>query len=115
MTRVRTEGGAAALLSVVMAGVLVVVGGALAVLAAVVVDHRNAQAGADLAALAAASTLTRGGDACDAAARVAVANGARLASCEVVGSAVLVAVSVRGPHWRHLVADLEARARAGPG
>ena len=45
---------------------------ALAVVSAVFVAHRTAQAAADLAALAAAETLRTGGDACQVAEEVAV-------------------------------------------
>ncbi|TNM38719.1 hypothetical protein FHP29_15520 [Nocardioides albidus] len=97
-----------------MAGVLLLVGAATGVVGAIVVAHRRAQAAADLAALAAATTLGRAGDACTAAAEVARDNGAALTTCQVEGSDVLVEVSVAGPRWLGQDEDLGARARAGP-
>jgi secretion/DNA translocation related TadE-like protein len=96
-----------------MAGVLMLVGAALAVATAMVVAHRAAQSAADLSALAGARAVAQGRDGCASAARVAEANGARLTSCDVGVSAVEVTVVVSGPHWLGQRADLEARARAG--
>ena len=111
MTRDR---GAASLLAVSLVGVLLMVGVALGVLAAVVNAHRTAQAAADLAALAAAVALQHGEEACPAGGRVAAANGARLTGCQVTGDEVLVEATVRGPRWFGLAADPVGRARAGP-
>ena len=72
-----SERGAATVLAVALSGVLLLLGSALAVMAAMVADHRRAQASADLAALGGATALARGHDACAAAARVAQANGGR--------------------------------------
>lgn len=110
------ERGAATVVAVAMAGVLLLLGAALCVVAAIVADLRRAQSAADLAALAGAAEVARGGaDGCVTAARVAVANGALLASCLVVGSEVTVSATVKGPAWRDLVAELDGHARAGPG
>jgi secretion/DNA translocation related TadE-like protein len=101
---------AAALLGLV---VLVVLAG-IARGVAVVARHQTETA-ADLSALAAAGVAGTGqGDACDAAARVAVANGAWLADCRLSGSVVEVTVQktlTAGRLGRYRVA---ARARAGP-
>jgi secretion/DNA translocation related TadE-like protein len=113
--RCASERGAATVLAVALSGLLLLLGSVLAVMAALVADHRRAQASADLAALGAATAHARGQDACAAAARVAQANGGILRSCAVIGADVEVAVSVSGPRWRTFVADLEGRARAGPG
>ena len=110
-----SERGAATVLAVALAGLLLVLGGALAMVAALIADHRRAQASADLAALSGATALARGQDACAAAARVAQANDGLLGSCVVSGLVVEVSVSVPGPRWRTWVADLEGHARAGPG
>ncbi|WP_193611101.1 Rv3654c family TadE-like protein [Nocardioides lijunqiniae] len=110
----RGEGGAATLFAVSCLAVLLMLGAALGVVAAVVVAHRQAQAAADLSALAGAEVLGRGRDPCAAAAQVAAANGARLAACTVTGRDVLVEVVVAGPHWLGQQADPSARARAGP-
>lgn len=121
MTTARPDGqrGAATLLAVAMAGVLLLVGAATGVVGALVVAHRRAQAAADLAALAAAASLAGRGSGplrapCDVAGQVARANGARLGSCQVDGWEVLVEVRVTGPRWLGQDQDLAAAARAGP-
>ena len=96
-----------------MIGVLLLVTGALGVVGAMVVDHRRAQAAADLAALAGASATARGEHECAAAGEVAERNGAHLQECSVAGQAVTVVVTVRGPRWLGQQHDLEATARAG--
>lgn len=111
----RSTRGAATVLVVALTGVLLLLGTALGVVAGMITDHRRAQAAADLAALAGASTAADGGDACGAAAAVADANGAVLATCAVEGRDVRVQVTVAGPRWRGWGEDLEAEARAGPG
>ena len=109
-----TERGAATLFAVACLGLLLLLGAALGVVAAMVRAHRTAQAAADLAALAAAAEAGRGGDVCAAAARTATANGAHLDECAPDGRVVTVRVTVPGPHWLGQTADLEAEARAGP-
>ena len=111
MTR---ERGAASLLVVSFAGVLLLVGCALGVVAAMVADHRRAASAADLAALGGAAALQRGDDGCAAATSLATANGARLVSCGVEGADVVVSVEVTGPRWLGQEGDLVGRARAGP-
>jgi secretion/DNA translocation related TadE-like protein len=108
------ERGAATVLVTAVLGLLVLVGGALGVVAALVVGHRGAQSAADLAALTGAVTMRRGGDACVAASEAAVANGAVMTQCEVLGSDVRVSVRVTGPRWLGQQGDLDAEARAGP-
>jgi secretion/DNA translocation related TadE-like protein len=78
-----------------------------------VLAHRRAQVAADLAALAGASALQGGADPCVAAERIAVRHAARLTSCVVDGSDVLVSTGVR-LDARLGGAELPARARAGP-
>ena len=114
MTVSRDQAGAATLLAVAMAGVLMVVGAALAVVGAMVVAHRQAQASADLAALAGATTAAQGGDACQAARDVARLNDGTVVACAVDGGTVTVEVRVPGPRWLGQQADLAAWARAGP-
>jgi secretion/DNA translocation related TadE-like protein len=108
------EGGAASLFAVACLSVLVLVGSALGVVAAMVHAHRVAQSAADLAALAAAAEAAEGGDACAAAGRIAAANGAGLDACQVTGGDVEVVVMVDGPRWLGQSGDLVAEARAGP-
>ncbi|WP_426242841.1 Rv3654c family TadE-like protein [Nocardioides sp. LHG3406-4] len=110
----RDERGSASVLVVTVAGVLVLVALALSAVAGMIGAHRRAQSAADLAALAAADALSRGGDGCVVAGAVAQANGAALASCRVEGADVWVEVRVRGPDWRGAGRDHVARARAGP-
>jgi secretion/DNA translocation related TadE-like protein len=95
--------------------VLLLLGAALGVVAAMVRAHRSAQAAADLAALSAATAIGGGRDPCLAGAGTAEANDARLISCTVAGREVTVRVSVTGPRWLGQAADLSAEARAGPG
>jgi secretion/DNA translocation related TadE-like protein len=111
----RDEHGAASLVAVALMSVLLLVGAALGVVAAMVWAHRTAQSAADLSALAGATGLQEGADACGGAARIAGANHARLTSCQVQGEQVVVEVIVPGPRWLGQDADLSAQARAGPG
>lgn len=111
----RTERGSATVLVLVFAAVLLLVGCALGVVAAMVHAHRVAQSGADLAALSAARALSLGGDPCVEAGRIAAADGVRVVGCQVDGATVTVTVTAAGPHWLGQVADLSAQARAGPG
>jgi secretion/DNA translocation related TadE-like protein len=110
--RSRRDDGAATVLVVAMAGVLMFVAAGLAAVAGLVTAQRHAQAAADLAALGGADDAAA---ACDAAARVAAANAASLDRCQVVGREVTVTVSVPGPEvsWRDV--RVSAEARAGPG
>jgi secretion/DNA translocation related TadE-like protein len=94
----------AALASVTLAGVQIG--------SAVVARHR-AQAGADMAALAAAMWLPQGADsACRQAAAVSRAMGAALRGCDIDELDVVVAVDVAT--GRLLGGRAHAAARAGP-
>ncbi len=106
--------GAATVVAIAFLGVLLLVGMALAVVAAMVVAHRTAQGAADLAALAGAQEAVVGGDGCARAAVVAEANGARLVACRVSGAEVRVRVEVDGPRVLGRADDFAAEARAGP-
>ena len=110
----RSDEGSVSLLVVACVGVLLLLGAALGVVGAMVRAHREAQAAADLAALAVASAVADGGDPCASGSGVAAANGGRLLACEVVGRTATVRVEVPGPHWLGQEADLAAEARAGP-
>lgn len=112
--RARTSRGAATVLVTACLGVVLVVGCALAVVAAMFSAHRSAQAAADLAALAGATAAQRGAEPCTAADATAVDNGARLLRCTVVGDDVTVEVEVPGPRWLGQPHDMSAAARAGP-
>ena len=113
----RGERGAATVLVLAMAGVLLVVALAVALAEGLVVGHRRAQAAADLAALAGAGAAARGEDPCAAAGAVSVANGAALTACSTVGGDVTVEVrvAVAVPALVGGEAELTGRARAGPG
>ena len=112
--RRRRERGASTLVVVSLAGLLLWVGAALGVVAAMVSAHRTAQAAADLAAISGATRLADGGDACAEADAVATANGGSLTACAVDGRDVRVSVEVAGPRWLGQTGDLTAEARAGP-
>ena len=100
----------AALALVVMTACALVV---MSFTAAAAAHHRAASA-ADLAALAAAQSLQRGGDSCADAALIAHRNGATLTSCRVEAEDVIVEVSVDGPTAFGRRWTLDAAARAGP-
>lgn len=108
------ERGSATLLAVAFLGVVVLLGAALGVVAAMLHAHRVAQSAADLTALAAARAQADGRDPCGAGAAIALANGAVLDRCVVDGSGVLVQVTVPGPRWLGQSHDLTGQARAGP-
>ena len=108
------ERGSATVMVVAFAGVLLLVGSALGVVATMVHRHRLAQSAADLAALAGAVDVRDGGNGCSTASRVAGDNHAVMVACRVTGREVLVAVRVRGPRWLGQPHDLGAEARAGP-
>jgi secretion/DNA translocation related TadE-like protein len=116
VTRARRRGelGAGSVLAVAMMGLLVTVTVAAAGLVGVVATHRIAQSAADLAALAGASALQDGADACDRAAAVAERNRATLTGCEVSGWDVAVVVTADTARLPGGMLDLSARGRAGP-
>lgn len=110
----RGESGLATVVGVALAGLLVTVAVAAAAVAALVDAHRRAESAADLAALAGGGALVGGSDPCAAAARIALRNDARLDSCQVQGSSVVVQVTVSGPALPGMRTRLTGRARAGP-
>lgn len=114
MTRPDDEG-AATVLVVAMAGMLLFVLIALSAVTGLVTAQRRAQGAADLAALAAATVAMTGGDPCAQAARISAANDAILESCSDAHGDVLVQVRVSGPVWSGRAVHVSARARAGPG
>jgi secretion/DNA translocation related TadE-like protein len=112
--RRRDEHGSSTLFAVSCLAVLLVLGAALGVVAAMVHAHRVAQSAADLSALAAADAVGTGRDPCAVGAAIAAANQARVTSCRVGGREASVRVLVSGPGWLGQTGDLEAEARAGP-
>jgi secretion/DNA translocation related TadE-like protein len=96
-----------------MIGLLVTVTVGTSGAVGVVAGHRRAQSAADLSALAGATTLQNGGDACQRASVIAGRNGAELQRCQVDGAEVVIVVS-RSVRLPALPMLLKARARAGP-
>ena len=97
-----------------MAGVLFLLTLVLTAVAGLVVAQREAQGIADLAALAAASTVGDGADGCAAARHIAAQSGAGVRACAVEGWTVLLEVEVAGPRWAGRLVRVGAEARAGP-
>jgi secretion/DNA translocation related TadE-like protein len=94
--------------------VLLAITGLAVQLGAGALARQRAETGADLAALAGAAKVLQGPDTvCASVVRVAVANGADVQSCSVVGTDVLVTVTARA--GTGLFAGIgTGRARAGP-
>jgi secretion/DNA translocation related TadE-like protein len=109
------ERGSAAVLAVVLIGVLVTVAVLLAAVGGAVVDQRRVGAAADLGALAGASAAQRGDDPCTAARAVVRDNHARLAACAVAGEVVTVHTDRRTRPVLGLRVTVASQARAGPG
>lgn len=87
----------------------------LTALGSVAVARHRAAAAADLAALAAASAVLEGApEACARAQVVAIAQGARLASCALTGAVADVVVEVGPPGRLGALGTARVRARAGP-
>jgi secretion/DNA translocation related TadE-like protein len=106
--------GSASLLVLVHLGVLLLLACALATVSALVVAHRQAQAAADLAALAGARAIVGGDAGCRAAAMIARSNDGTLRGCRSDGVEVVVHVSVPAPRWAVVLPDPVGHARAGP-
>ncbi|RNL62191.1 hypothetical protein EFK50_10360 [Nocardioides marmoriginsengisoli] len=81
---------------------------------ALIVGHRQAQAAADLAALAGAGAVTTGADPCEVARKVAGRNGATAVTCTTSGPVVTVEAVIRMPPVLG-GREVGGRARAGPG
>lgn len=110
----RDERGSGSVLVVALTAVVLLLGLAAAFVTATVAAHRKAQAAADLAAVAGATVLQRGGEPCAGAAVIAEANGAAVTSCGVIGGDVRVQVALDGPALAGYGWRLTGRARAGP-
>ena len=98
----------------VIASLLILTISGLLLASAVLASHR-ARAAADLAGLAAAGVLMRGGPgaaACDLAAQVAAMNHGRIEDCSALGTEVRLRVVV--PAGLKGVGVATARSRAGP-
>lgn len=115
MTLVRDERGSATAWAVPFLGVLALLTVLLAGVGAALVTVRQAQAAADLAALAGATAHAAGGVACDEVVRVAGRNGTQVDDCSVLPGGdvrVVVSAAVHGP-WPEPL-RVRGRARAGP-
>jgi secretion/DNA translocation related TadE-like protein len=110
----RDQSGVAVVWAVVLVALLSTVAVVASAAAGLVVAHRQAQLGADLAALAGAGAARDGDDPCTSARRIAHDNRADLTGCTVDGQDVLVRVEVRRTGPFGIARDLRARARAGP-
>lgn len=110
----RDDAGSATVLVLPLVGVVALLAVLLSVLGGLVVAQRRAGAAADLAALAGAASLQRGGDGCSAAAQTADRNGVELSACAVMAAEVRVwvAATVPGPWGRSWT--VRAHARSGP-
>ncbi|MDO5668503.1 MAG: flp pilus-assembly TadE/G-like family protein [Corynebacterium sp.] len=82
-----SAGAAAALLS--LAVVIVNLSGQVSA-------HHQAQVAADLAAIAAATAVYHGKDACPAAEETAGRNGASISGCRIVGADATITATIRG-------------------
>jgi secretion/DNA translocation related TadE-like protein len=114
------ERGVAAPIVVTLIGLLLVLSLLGTGLCRLLVDQRRAASAADLAALAGATALQYGRDACEAAAATAGRNDAELVGCSVAGEEVRVRTAVRSPGPGGLlgaldgVVAIEAEGHAGP-
>lgn len=110
----RGEGGWGAPVVVALTGVLVTVTIAAAVLGRLLVEHRQAAAAADLAALAGAVAVQHGQDGCAAAAESVGHHGAELRGCTVDGERVRVEAAMPAREvWGRRI-QVRATAHAGP-
>lgn len=110
----RAEAGIATLWGLAIMGILLLFAAVSAGVVDLIGARHQAEAAADLAALAGAKAVVHGNDACEAARRIAAANDGVLATCEVEGEIVDVRVEVDGSRLLGKVWTLTGRARAGP-
>ena len=114
--RLDDRGSAAVVLLSVISAVLMLTFSGLLLASAVLASHR-ARAAADLAALAAADVLMRGGPAstvCQSAALVAAANHASVQRCIASGTEVQLSVAVPAAVRGMGIATARSRAGRGP-
>lgn len=110
----RAETGIATMWGLAIMGILLMLAGVSAGVVSLVGTRHQAEAAADLAALAGAQAAVDGGDPCEAATRIASDNAGVLVDCTVDGDIVEVRVEVNSPRLFGTVWSLTGRARAGP-
>jgi secretion/DNA translocation related TadE-like protein len=113
-SRRRSEAGIATIWGLAIIGILMLLAAVSAGVVSLIGARHQAEAAADLAALAGAQAAIDGEDACDAARRIAAANGGALVDCDVEGEIVEIRVQVDGPRLLGESWVLTGRARAGP-
>lgn len=109
------EAGVATVLALPLLGALTLAAVLLAVVSGAVVAQRRVASAADLAALAGAAALARGGDGCEHASAVSRRNGAELVSCRASTTEVWLTVRTELPLRFGRSLTVSARSRAGPG
>lgn len=114
LLRRRSERGSMVPVVVALASVLVLCTVGVAAAASVLVARRQAQSGADLAALAAAEAARKNGDPCGIAADTAKSNKVVVLTCEVEGRIVTLRISRETSTLLGQRFKLEVKARAGP-
>ncbi|MEV6557342.1 Rv3654c family TadE-like protein [Nocardia sp. NPDC051756] len=115
VTNLRADDGAATVFACLALAGLIAATLMIGQVGVVVVTRHQAQAAADLAALAAAGALTEGADAgCAAASEVARRMGTRMQECEVAEWDATVIVNRNVPMSLLVVSTVRAVARAGP-
>lgn len=113
--RRRDERGIATVVAAGLMGMLLAVTTIAVAGTVVAVTGHQAEAAADLAALAGAQALRDSRSACAVAASSARHNGGEVSDCSVTGRDVSVTVQVTTPRVLGLVWAVPADARAGPG
>jgi len=110
--RCADQRGAGTVLGLGFLGLVSVIAFVAVGLGGIVVVHRRAESAADLAALAAASGYQGGSGPCDAARRIAAANGATVVRCALDGPVATVEVACTARIGAPI--RMIGRARAGP-
>jgi secretion/DNA translocation related TadE-like protein len=108
------ERGAATMLAVGWIVVLMTAGWIAMLAAAITAAQHHLEGAADLAALSAAQSAQSGGDACEAAARVARGNDVTVQDCRREGIDIVVTVVDRIDLPLNVDGAITATARAGP-
>lgn len=108
------ESGIATVWGLAIIGILLLLAAVSAGVVSLIGTRHQAEAAADLAALAGAQAAVDGRDACRAAERIATANQGDLVGCTVTGEIVEVRVEVAAPRLFGTEWTMAGRARAGP-